>query len=380
MLLDQIKKDCLSNDCSQEHCSSLSYSSGLDCTAFMQADSIDDFIFAAGNGTKQSPYCIETEEQLRAFARSLNQSVDYKNIYIQLTDNIRLSEKDWIPIGEGEYAFRGHFDGHDYTISGLRIGSDRVPHVDKVGKEATGYFAFFGVLDTGASVSNLNLDVSFHIMAGQTVYVAGLTGYAQEASIENVHVSGIVSGATYHDEANVFVGGICANGYKQDISYCSSSAEIKTEAIGGMAEAGGIIGFHNRGLVNGCHASGNISAVCEPILNGRPVLGGIVGVHAGTVNDCYSTAIVQSDYYSGYIGALAGWATGISVIQESFYCLDACQKQGQTMPTSPAGMRVERGQNTFGETFSGCLITNVYGFDAETLYQKAASYKLKSAM
>ena len=380
MLLDQTKKECLSSDCSQENCSSISYSSGLDCTSFVHLDSVDDFIFAAGNGTSRSPYCIETEEQLRTFAGSFSQSVDYKDVYIQLTRDIHLSDQEWMPIGEGEYAFRGHFDGHDYTISGLRIGSDRVPHVDKIGKEATGYFALFGVLDTGATVSNLNLDVSIHVMAGQTAYVAGLTGYAQEAYIENVHVSGVISGATYHDEANIFVGGICAYGFKQDIHYSSSSADLSTEAVGGMAEAGGIIGFHNRGLVNGCFVSGNINAVCEPILNGRPVLGGIAGTHAGTINDCYSTALVQCDYYSGYIGALAGWATGISVIQESFYCLDSCRKQGQPMPTSPAGMRVERGKNTYGETYAGCLITNVYGFDAETICKKAGAYKLKSAM
>lgn len=54
--------------------------------------------FAGGNGSKENPYQIATEEQLRYLSASINKDVNYKGIYFVLTNDITLT-KEWTPIG-----------------------------------------------------------------------------------------------------------------------------------------------------------------------------------------------------------------------------------------------------------------------------------------
>lgn len=343
-----------------------------------------DFVpFASGDGTCQNPYGIRTEAQLRAFAHSLSDSTDYKDTYIQLEETIDLSAVDWCPIGEGSYAFRGHFDGQGHTIRGLKIGTATTPYHDLPGQTAIGYFGLFGVLAEGATIHDLTLDVEIHVVSGQSLYMAGLAGYVSQAKIENVHITGMISGNTFHSSANIFVGGICGNGYRQEIIRCSSSASIQAEALGGMAEAGGIAGFQNRGLISSCHSNGTVTGAAAPDLKGRTVLGGIAGVHAGTIIHCSSTASVLSHSPSRYVGALAGWATGISNTLESFYRLADTRSNTelcQPVPPEPVGLFVKQGQNRLGEPYGGCMIVNVYGFDAERFHKEMEYHRLKTAI
>lgn len=332
--------------------------------------------FAAGVGTQEQPYEIATEAQLRQFAQSLSDTEQYENTYIQLTTDIVLSEQMWIPVGNGQHPFCGHFDGQNHKISGLKIGTETIPYLDLSGQTAIGYFGLFGVLSGNASVCNLSLEVAFHIAASQSCYLGGLAGYATHAWIENVHVSGVLNGSSHHPKANLFVGGICGNCYQQEIRYCSSQAKIHAEAIGGMAEAGGIVGFHNRGTIQHSHYSGQISSTCDTDLKGRSVLGGIAGVHAGSISNCYMTAPLSNQEQNDYIGAIAGWATGISATSDCFYQMYQMEQMDHATGTMqnpcivPFGCSVGKGQNTFGESYAGCIIYNVAGFDAETMQEE----------
>lgn len=349
-------------------------SDGMDLASWRTENS---FLFAGGIGTQENPYQIKTEVQLRAFAVSLREDLDYKGIYIQLENDIMLGDADWIPIGEGEYAFRGFFDGQNYTISGLQIGMSTAPYIDLVGKDACVYFGLFGVLEADAEVRNLNLAVEIYVTSGQSLYVAGLAGYISQAFVENVHVSGVIEGHTTHDNANIFVGGITGYSYRQKIMHTSSSANVRAESVAGIAEAGGIVGIQNRGILSHCYASGRITGTTARVLKGGPSLGGIAGVHAGSMIHCCSTAAVIADCPVAYIGALVGWATGISDLVDSYYCFSSQLISGnvtnQRQEISPAvavGWSVGRGVNGVGEIYSGSVSLNVQGLVEESMVEK----------
>lgn len=105
-------------------------------------------IFASGTGTKDDPFVIETEAQLRAFAASTigDNAVDYAGQYVALDADITLNGA-WTPI----HYFAGSFDGRGHTVSGVRIGTELAP----LEQSSVG---FFDVLSNGASLANLHPD------------------------------------------------------------------------------------------------------------------------------------------------------------------------------------------------------------------------------
>ncbi|MCD8017800.1 MAG: S-layer homology domain-containing protein [Oscillospiraceae bacterium] len=339
--------------------------------ALWASSEVEDSIFDSGSGTEDDPYIIKTEEQLRAFAVSLTANLDYSGIYIQLGNDIALTGGDWTPVGEGMYAFNGCFDGQGCTISGLQIGSAESPYADPGGSGATMYFGLFGVLEVNAEVRDLNLDVAVYVSGVQTIYVSGLAGYIIQSLVDGVTVSGTIEGTTSHDSANIYIGGIGGYVYKQKIINSCSTADVRAEAVGGIAEAGGICGLQNRGLIANCYSAGNITGTADRDAEGAPALGGIAGVHAGTIVNCYSNATVIADCYTSYVGVLAGWATGIADTFQSYYSTAATlvtdDKTADRIAISPAvaiGWSVGPGINDEGEPYTGSVSLNVEGLSA----------------
>ena len=93
---------------------------------------VDSGIFTSGEGTENNPYLIETADQMREFAKSVDAGTSYEAEYIALGTDVELSGSDWNPIGtEATVAakdedstnsiFKGNFDGQGYTVSGLTI-------------------------------------------------------------------------------------------------------------------------------------------------------------------------------------------------------------------------------------------------------------------
>lgn len=92
---------------------------------------LDPSKFAGGLGTKESPYLISNEEELRYLASYVNADVNYKNVYFALVCDITLT-KEWKPIGRAfdggnAYPFEGQFDGRGHVIRNLTIGTEAMP-------------------------------------------------------------------------------------------------------------------------------------------------------------------------------------------------------------------------------------------------------------
>lgn len=341
-----------------------------------------DELFKGQKGTKKDPYTINDTDQLIKFAYSLSKTQDYKGKYVELSSDIELNN-DWVPVGLGEYAFNGHFDGKNHTINGLKIGSEDNLHKDPSEKDKKiVFYGLFGVLGANSYIENLKIDVDFNLISDSALYVGALAGYANGSTINNIEVTGKLIGKTTHPKTNIFVGGVISNGIRQKIVNSKSDIDIRVESDGGLAEGGGIMALSNRGLIFNCYSKGNISANANRVTKeGSTALGGICGVNAGTISNCYSTNDIISDCYTGFIGAITGWVTGIGSTFQSYYDKDsvlitdnATNNKNIIKPSVPIGWMVKgSGVSDEGMAYEGCISMDLKGMTKSEISSSLAN-------
>ena len=341
-----------------------------------------DELFKGQKGTKQDPYTINDTDQLIKFAYSLSKTQDYKGKYVELSSDIELNN-DWVPVGLGEYAFNGHFDGKNHKINGLKIGSKDNLHKDPSEKDKKiVFYGLFGVLGANSYIENLKIDVDFNLISDSALYVGALAGYANGSTINNIEVTGKLIGKTTHPKTNIFVGGVVSNGIRQKIVNSNSDIDIRVESDGGLAEGGGIMALSNRGLIFNCYSKGNISANANRVTKeGSTALGGICGVNAGTISNCYSTSDIISDCYTGFIGAITGWVTGIGSTFQSYYAKDsvlitdnATNNKNIIKPSVPIGWMVKgSGVSDEGMAYEGCISMDLKGMTKSEISSSLAN-------
>ncbi len=153
---------------------------------------------------------ISTADELFQLAEKINAGdPELAAAYIQLTEDIDLGGKEWIPIGhERTRAFKGLFDGYGHTISNFIIKNKEIENK-----------GFFGIL--AGEVYNLSIDCRI-----------------QKASCS---------------------GGIAAQNENGIIGCCGAIVEIK----GSEGMLGGLVGL-NTGEVFSSYAAGRISAFVVP--------------------------------------------------------------------------------------------------------------------
>ena len=327
-------------------------------------DVVDVSIFEAGDGKEQSPYQITTAEQLRTFADSLSEHIDYSNIFIELSNDIDVSDTEWTPIGNSSYAFNGNFDGKGYTVSGLHIGTAETAKELEAGKN---YLGFFSILGTNAVVKNLKLtDVLINASYNASAYAGGITaamnsddsGY-KGAVIDSCSVEGNITVTA--ETGNNFVGGIAAYMYKGAIINCKTNVDayctVKTG--GAYGETGGIAALVNRGLVANSYSLGNVYGSGNREDEGMAVISSLVAVNAGYLVNCYGNGQHETDDYSLYTGALSGWITGIGHTYDCYYNSEASMKIGETIvdPVADVGTRVASGVSEDGLVYTGGVVS-----------------------
>ena len=251
-----------------------------------------------GEGTEQSPYLIQSAEDLWALSRyTKGKNFDNKNTYFKLTADIDVSAENWLPICSSAESgwvssansFNGNFDGNGKTITfvGNYTGDTW----------AKGLFSAIG-----GYVHDLTLKGEINIEKGRVGSLASmaLTG----AKIENItSYVNITAG-------NNQVGGII--GYIQNdnvtITNCKNYGTITgRELVGGIV--GG--GWKNTTYIN-CENHGNITATLKSA-------GGITGEKfaVATITNCSNDGTVtaggsaatsdtgSADNYAGYLVGIA---------------------------------------------------------------------------
>ena len=208
----------------------------------------------AGSGTETDPYVIKYTSQLDQLADSVNNGNAYKDTYFQLGadltynhttkwDDAASTENNYTPIGYyinsvWNRPFRGHFDGKNHTISGIRIyagGSDTKVDDNK---------GIFGCISKNA------------VVTGITLNDARIVGYSRVGGIV-----GFNDGETSYYGNTIYDGDTIYNNSPQGgtISYCTVTDSVAIHIVQPNFSYGGIVGY-NSGTVTHCVSSVQMSA------------------------------------------------------------------------------------------------------------------------
>ena len=324
-------------------------------------------IFAGGTGTEEDPFVIETEEQFRAFADSVNDGSagGYPGVFIQLDTDIDLEGDAWSPIGnmgdmEGYTTiFSGSFDGSGHTISNLSL---------EEGDGSVGV-GLFGVI-TG-SVSNLNVrDFTVTVEGETSQAISAVVGYLMFGSIENVSAAGcevtgnnctgiIVGGEQYATLQNLTVEDSTVTVINDNDFSGGQLVQIDIAEVGGL-----IVGGAFGGNIYDCTAQGTVQATGnEPV--GMGGIGGCLELMDNVVN-CDADVIISSPKGGHAIGGLCGYSgthSDANVTMEEF---------GVAVTNYPAVIKdcdVTVQMDVPGATHVGGLVgTGLYYFGEETAF------------
>lgn len=258
--------------------------------------------FAAGDGTQDDPFQIETAAQLAHFAKTVNEGEAYLYKYIVLTADIDLANKEWTPIGNHSNPFKGNFNGDNHTVTGMQISGE----LDRVG-----LFGECTKHNVNSAIKNITVKDS--VICGIN-FVGAIVGYAEEINIENCRsIGNTINGKTD-------VGGICGKigGYSVGkVSQCYNSSKVTGRGIvGGIAGMGGI--------AENCLNTGEIMIINKAYQSAG---GGIFGIFDDTTASASITACVNlgkvsgGESFGGIVGSTDSKSTGH--ISNCYYNMDA---------------------------------------------------------
>ena len=256
---------------------------------------------------------IKSVEDLLEFAENcrLDSWSQDKNVVLQA--DIYMEDIAFQPIA----TFGGTFDGKGHSIIGLEI------------TESVSPAGFFGVLQEGAEVKNLNV-LGKVMPSGENNTVGGMVGenYGQ---LRNCTFTGVVYGTQD-------VGGLVGiNGISGSIQNCRVSGDIQ-----GSFRTGGVAG-QNQGIIEKCKndAGVNIAKVDPQISmsdvdlelsmdvtqwNGMSMTdaamdtGGIAGYSVGVIHECTNTQTVGYPHIGYNLGGIVGRNCGY---------VAACENSGE---------------------------------------------------
>lgn len=252
--------------------------------------------FAGGYGTKESPYLIQTVEQLK----NVNKYLDG---HFKLMNDLNLGN-NWTPIGQYSWnrddavtsAFCGTFDGNNktitYSISKNAFESNSICYA----------YGLFGSA-TNATIKNVKavVDISMDSVGNKKSamnYVGGIVGRVSNSTISNCSVSGRI--------------------------YCNSTTEDwgGVNAYSGAQRAGGIAGYAVGTIFKGNSNSATVHSEGYQVFAGG-ICGGIDSWDGSTGNN--GKANNQSIYATkgGWVyGYAIAAATGPLLTQRGTYTKD----------------------------------------------------------
>jgi hypothetical protein len=268
----------------------------------------------AGQGTVESPYRIDTADQLVLLSKAgilwdrhfllgadidLNPGLPGRKIFRQSV----------IPV------FTGVFDGADHIISNLRIEGT----LNNVG--------LFGTLTSDAEVGNIGLANAQ--ISSRDESTAGLVGN-NHGSI----VSCFSTGAIMMDARSEFNGDVSHVGGLAGRNDGYIIASFSTATVGGTGHVGGLVG-RNDGSIVSCYSTGAVSGSRVDWGAQGPIegtAGGLVGWNngRGDIRSSYSVGQVSgTDYVGGFVGENRG------SVEASFWDI---QSSGQAVSAGGTGL------------------------------------------
>lgn len=284
---------------------------------------------------ESTEFTLYSAKELAGLAELVNSGTTFAGATVSLGENIDLSGKEWIPIGQKgntAHQFEGTFNGNSKTIQGLTISGN----LDELSDTNTfdGYVALFGAINNG-QIKNITVygsvagseaaGIAARINGTSTISncinyadvfpstkgggIACLSNTGSTVTIDNCVNHGTIT--CINTQANG-VGGII--GYTNPgicISNCRNQGVISSES----KYAGGIAGYVQTGgvTISSCQNTGNVT--------GRETVGGIAGIITNgnevIIKDCSNAGEIKATGEStNYVsaGGIAGSAAGTAFI------------------------------------------------------------------
>lgn len=365
--------------------------------------------FSGGSGTKDDPYRIATAAELAYLASQVNNAVEtYKNKYIELTADIDLGGRSWIPIGlnivyaDGQ-CFMGTFNGNNHTVTNMLLDDFSVVEIE----DGAINIGLFGVVEYG-TIENLvvsNSNMNYSVTGYNNVSSGAIVGVVLDGVVRNcsafvdITTKYEVSESNIIDQYNGYsLGGIVGMILKSEIDSCHfigsidavasiSSDELDDDEI--TVTVGGVSGDAALSKVLNCSSNGYVStgfktgrvkvpSTCIIIY----ALGGISGEALGTemernlsktsVTAIFDTSEVVSEntqYMSSCAGGLVG-SVGYYENTPSF--INECASMGDVAIDCPVGYSCSGGLVGFSkcsELLNSYAIGKVVATSTEDLIQ-----------
>ncbi|MCR5068610.1 MAG: hypothetical protein K6A78_02200 [Prevotella sp.] len=308
-----------------------------------------------GSGTETDPYVIKYTSQLDQLADNVNDGNAYKDTYFQLGadlaydhntawDDTTSIENNYTPIGyyistnsARNHPFRGHFDGKDHTISGIRI------YADGSNTGVDDNKGIFGCISKNAVVTGITLNdariVGYSRVGGivgcndgetsyygNTIYY-GETSYDNDTIYNNSPQGGTITNCVVTDsvaihivQPNFFYGGIvgCNSG---TVTHCVSSVQMSAAAGITPKYCGGIAGSnYNQTIITQAIATLEDNLVVGAVIPYAASSGGYK-FYGAIASEIGSTTLGRAsyarNYYYGCTVAGVENATGVGIAQNT---------------------------------------------------------------
>lgn len=276
-------------------------------------------LWTRGNGTEESPYLIESAQNLAFLAYMCAHGFDTYDMYFKLTTDIDLNGSEdlpWQPIGDAYYTdyetgctarvlnydshFSGHFDGDGHRIYNIYVDA-----------EYGGLFGF--ITNKNATIENVKI-VNGYIHGKSDT--GGIVGKCEG------RIANCMNGAEIISE-NGTSGGIVGFG-RSSISECYNEGNVTGDIAGGIA---GITTKSIKNSYNTADIDANLAS------------GGIAGVDMGkpSIKNCYNVGNISCD--SIYAGGIIGLQNAQADTIVNSYYLNTCGAEGSGIPKNDDEMR-----------------------------------------
>jgi len=235
-------------------------------------------------------------------------------LYYELAEDVVLptppeGESNWTPIGTKAAPFMGHFDGGDFSISGLSFD-----HSFDYLNGPRNFQGLFGYIGASAVIENIGM-TNIHFSHYNDGYAGGVVGWSEGGTVQNCYVTGAI-----RTTGGGYVGGVVGFNHTGTVQDCHVTASVH-----GYVVAGGVVGANYDGIVQNCSSTGGANSSFD-------TAGGVVGVNTyGTVRNCYATGGVGGGGIRG--GGGAGGVAGIN----TYGTLEDCSFTGGVGSTHDAG-------------------------------------------
>ena len=222
---------------------------------------------------------IYNENDLYAFAESVNSGKTYENMIISLEADIEVNSRffdsdgnllrddmtEWTPIGTEKTPFKGNFDGNGHFVSGLFYKGDK------------GFVGFFGYAQN-AQIRNLYIIDSYFYADSHAGAIAGYAG-------NNSVVTSCHNTATYIYTTGGRSGGLIGWTNHTDIFNCTNTGYCFSKRC-----SGGIVGdVYSNGKIYNCENRGKVE--------GNELVGAITGGSTSAdIQNCLSVGEVNNGY------------------------------------------------------------------------------------